>query len=371
MSSARNPPLLFVGVRDSVFVTRTAAFLTSQGFDLTVIDPWDTSAVAGIWPGKIGRLLARWIHVRQCITALPGDTVVIVHSISQNSFWLLPMLKRRFSRVIAIAYGSDVLRRVQSRDWILRLGLKKLDAVAATNDNVLDRLVTDFPFLSQIEHKVVRFGLPVFPLLDRISVSVADARRTLGFDPETALVSLGYSAAEGQRQLELIDFFSRNAGKMPHVQFVVPVQYGAEAIVRDVQRACDEANAVSGRKQFHALTRFHDVEMTALMRRATTMLINHSVSDAFSGTVQEVVYAGGLVAAGAHLPYERMPGYGSAIKPYRALTDVAEMLRPEALRAWQRDANDRLSENRMGLNATSSWSAVLPDWESLIFGARA
>lgn len=373
MGLDRKPPLLFIGARASVFVTRTAEFLTSQGFDLTIVDPWAdaSAAIGGLWPGKIGKIMGRWAYMRKSIALLPRDTVVIVHSISRNSFWLIPQLKRHFSRVVAIAYGSDVLRRVQSQDWMLRPGLKKLDAVAATNDNVLDCLVTDFPFLSRKEHKVVRFGLPVFPLLDRMSIPAAQARLKLDFDPEKPLISLGYSASAGQRQLELIGLFAQNPDQLQHVQFVVPVQYGDGAVVRGVERACDEANAAFGRKQFHALTSFQDVETTALMRRATTVLINHSVSDSFSGTVQEVVYAGGLVAAVEHLPYERMSGYGSAIKSYRALAEVIEMLKPEVLRAWQQKANDRFPENRMGLNATSSWSSVLPDWESLIFGDRA
>lgn len=366
------PILLFVGSRNSVFVTRTAEFFTSQGFDLRVIDPWERSSRASgrRTLGKITKLLERWSHIRKSIVALPADTVVIVHSISRNTFWLIPLLKRHFCRVTAIAYGSDILRRNESQDWLLSIGLRKLDAVAATNHNVLGRLVQDFPFLSHKEHTIVRFGLPVLPCLDGNSLDAAQARSKLGFDTEKSLISLGYSASAGQRQLELIDFFARYSQEMRHLQFVVPVQYGSELVAREVERACRNANVASDRTMFHVLRSFHDVKMTALMRRATTALINHSVTDSFSGTVQEVVYAGGLVAAGEHLPYRRMPGYGSAIRLYSTLAEVAAALEPESLHAWQEKANAHLRENRETLNATSSWSAVLPDWESLIIGGQ-
>jgi len=360
--------ILFIGSRDSVFVTRTAEFLTTQGFEVTVIDPWmnDVKVSDGMLFQKIWKTLVRWNHVRKSIAPIPRRTAVIVHSISRNTFWLIPQLKRRFSKVVAIAYGSDVLRRNRSLDWILRLGLKKLDAVAATNNNVLDCLIKDFPFLSRKEHKVVRFGLPLLPWLDHMSVTPAQARQELGFDPQRPLISLGYSASEGQRQLELIKYFSRNAQQWRHFQFVVPVQYGSEAVAREVEHACDEANAAGHEKQFRALKTFYDVELSALMRRATTLLINHSISDAFSGTVQEVVYAGGLVAAGNHLPYKLMPGFGSAIKPYGSLQELSDLLQPDMLNTWQQDTSDYLAENRWKLNSTSSWEAVFPTWEELI-----
>jgi hypothetical protein len=363
--------VVFVGTRDSVFVTRTRDFLTQNGVDVGVVDPYQArpgSRSPGIF-AQATRVLARIKRVA-CEMRLrsPSETAV-VHSLSVDVFWLIPLLKRRFRRVILICYGSDVLRRDNRFDWLLGIGLRRLDGIAATNHNVLDRLKEDFPYVVSLDHRIVRFGLPVFDALDSLeATSSKEAKRCLGFQDEETIVCLGYSAYEGQRQLELISFFAQRARACSNVQFIVPVQYGETQVVSSVKLACAQANKEIGRAQFRPLIEFHDVFQSALMRKSTDILVNHSVSDAFSGTVQEVVYSGNLVLAVSTLPYRTMPGFGSAIRTYDTLDDVAGQLAPDNVRCWRQLSYAAAASNRAELRKISSWEAVISDWEEFIVG---
>ncbi len=368
------PRAVLVGSANSVFVTRTAEELIHRGFDIVVLDPYANNAIAGAGRfAKAVRMLHRSLRVARTVFRLERDRVAVILWLSIDLFWLAPLLKIRFERVVGVAFGSDILRRVPNRDAWLRFGLRRLDAIAATNDNVMQVILNGFPEFMHRDRRIIRFGLPVFDAIDRLrtqGVTPQKARTQLGYAPESTLISLGYSASKGQRQLELIDYFSQYVGTFSEVDFIVPVQYGSPEVIAAVKAACHRINAILPEARFHPLTAFHDPENSALMRLATKVLINHSISDAFSGTVQEVIYAGNLVLAAEHLPYQRMPGFGSAILSYAVLDECTAALSPQALESWSQAAREAHGPTREALSAISSWDAVMPDWLSLIWPQR-
>lgn len=190
----------------------------------------------------------------------------------------------------------------------------------------------------------------------------------MGFPHDTTLVALGYSASPGQRQQELVAHMATIAQDFPHCHFVVPVQYGLPAVVTAIQEQVKTLNAALGSARFTALSDFHDPAAAAVMRRATSVLINHSISDAFSGTVQEVIYAGGVVLAQSNLPYTSMPGFGTAIKLYSDLNDLTAHLTPSALVAHRASASQAHANTCATLRLTSSWDGVFNDWCDAIDG---
>jgi hypothetical protein len=367
--NASKPRAVIIGPMASVFVERTRDALDYYGIDVKSID---IGVGDGANRGKISAVFQRFRLIIKVIREMCGfesDRTALVMSLPIDIVWLVPVLKIKFARVVGIAFGSDMLRRNRKRDRWISIGLSRLDVISATNYNVMDAMLLDFPYLREKERKVTRFGLPVFDCIDQLlmeNVSPDECRTRLGYSPNRMLLVLGYAASDGQRQIELIDFFSSKLKDLPDFDFVVPLQYGSRDTARSVHEACKLANQRIGAERFYVLTSFHDRHMSAVMRIATTVLINHSVSDAFSGSVQEVVYAGNLVLAADHLPYATMPGFGTAIRTYANLEQAMSLISPQALADWTRVANEAREENRAGLSATSSWRGVLSDWLALI-----
>lgn len=358
---------VFLGDSNSVFVARTRNALRERGIKVDLVD---TSGLdRNFSKYRVIRAMQRRQEIKSAISKLDPDSTAFMHALSANAVWMLPMLSRHFKRVVALAYGSDILRRKKTRDWLLAYGLRHADVFAATNDNVLDAAVKDFSFLGEKTTRVLRFGLPVFDALDELkNCSPKEARNRLGFPIEATLVALGYAASPGQRQLDLIEQMTRLAPSLPHCHFVVPIQYGSLDVINSVQSSVHQANVTLGSKHFTALTKFHEPDTAAVMRRATSVLINHSISDAFSGTVQEVIYAGNLVLAQADLPYQAMPGFGTAIRSYENLDALQAALSPTALAAHRSAATDSYLETREALRRVASWDGVFEDWCDIIDG---
>jgi hypothetical protein len=361
--------VVFFGTTSSVFVVRTAEELRTRGTDVQIIDPYLASSRLAGKSGlrKLLRLCYRFWYTRQAIRQLDREQTVVIHSLGIELFWVSLLLKRHFKKVVGIAYGSDILRRRKRLDWFLSIGLKRLDCIAATNANVRDVITESFPSTAGKEALVIRFGLSVFDALENLrDVSPEEARIELGYVADKPLICLGYSASSGQRQQELIDFFAEQPGLHEKYQFVVPVQYGSSEVRLAVEQDCRRVNKMVGSELFRPLTLFQDPDTSALMRLATTVLINHSISDAFSGTVQETVYAGNMVLAGTHLPYSNMPGFGSAIKLYDSLSECVSALNSNSLLQWKCLTEAALTENRAELRKISSWDGVIDEWCNLI-----
>lgn len=364
--------VVFVGAEASVFISRTSEALAERGVKVTIIDPYREKISPNKGFGaKLINFLNRGLIVYKAINELESPRVVMIHYLSIDVVQFIPILRRKSRQLIGIAYGSDILRRKTGRDWLLKLAFRALDVFAATNDNVLEEACRAFPNLQKKQRKLLRFGLPVFDALDDIAeLSREDSKRAVGLPANKLTVSLGYSASPGQRQIELINFMLGCADSLEHCLLLVPVQYGNPDLKTSVLKEVAKANEQLGKELFRALTDFQDTKQAALLRRATDVLVNHSVTDAFSGTVQEVVYAGGLVLAQSGLPYQRMPGFGSSILPFRRLEDLPNLLSEESVSNSSRAIESRRTEVVAQLRAISSWDGVINDWLALIDGEK-
>ncbi|KGD63485.1 hypothetical protein Y5S_03294 [Alcanivorax nanhaiticus] len=372
VDKAALPNVVLVGFSASVFVSRTAQALSDHGIQVSILDP--QQGERGEKKSKIGKLfiqLRRFWNTINIMRSMDRNSTVIVLSLPVNRVWLIPLLKSYFKRVTGIAFGSDILHRNVRFDGMLGFALNKLDAVCATNENVLEPILTILHPDLHTRASVIRFGLPVFDELNKLvaeNVSPEESREKLGFRPDRNLIALGYNAVGGQRQIQLMDAIEARIDDFSECDFVIPVQYGEPGIEDEVKRACERLNNKLGSVRFYPLTRFYDPVQSAHFRRATTVMINHSVSDAFSGSVQETIYAGNLVLAASHLPYKNMPGFGTAIKDYSNLQDAFSFLEKDSLNTWRKAAEDHELHNRTALHEISSWDAVMPSWISLVRG---
>lgn len=365
----QHPPVdcqyFFFGSKKSVFVTRTAEKLTASGTPIGICDFQQSIHFSKPFRvfSKVVEILLGAKNTLIYISKIKKAETAVIHSLSPHLFWLAPILKIRFRKVVAIAYGSDILRRKKAFDPLLYFGAFFVDVFRATNTNVHDVAITNFPRLNK-NSGIIRFGLSIFDEIDRAKIkgiSEKEARLRLGLDPEKEIISLGYSATPGQRQIELINLFSNI--KNSNLSFIIPVQYGDEEVKKAIVSLSKKA---SGALLFTPITDFYNEEKMALLRLATSVLINHSISDAFSGSVQETIYAGGGAIAGAWLPYKNMPGYGSAILTYENLNEIPALLSSQEYANWKVRIKNTAQANQAALHQASSWDAVLQDWQQLI-----
>lgn len=359
--------VIFVGSTKSVFVSRSAEALSEAGISVTILDPY--AQVAAHRPGlirKIARSLRHSVCLARGLLSLPRHDAIIIHSLGRGLIVQAILSRLRAPRVIGIAYGSDVLRRDRRFDWLLNFGLKRLTQVVATNKNVVDEIGS---FSKASTPTIVRFGLPVLDAIRHLEAHPLDRsslRKSIGIYSEKTVVSIGYSATLGQRQIELVRLFRDKESDLSHILFIVPVQYGDSSVRTSIVEECSRYNLEIGRELFLPITEFFDVEKSAKLRISTDILINNSVSDSFSGTVQEVLYSGNCVLASEGLPYITMPGNGVGIRTYKDIDEIVRQLSFYSIQEWKCQASARKGEIKAGIWEASAWSEVIDDWRRLI-----
>lgn len=354
----------FLGNTESVFVTRTAEKLRSIGYEVILID-LVRSFVFIENKGRIFkfiRLFHRAFKYIRLFLSLEKGTTVIIHSLLVDTAYLSFILRLKFKKIVVVAYGSDILRRNKRHDWLFSLAVKNVDHIAATNTNVIDEIVKSFGDVRK-RTSIVRFALPVLDSIDNLlrqNYQKKLAKKVFGFCSNKAIICLGYSASAGQRQSELIDFFINNSDDFKNVKFVVPLQYGGNYELRkQLKEKC------SGYSNFIVFTEFHDIDKTAAFRLATDVLINHSITDSFSGTVQEVLYAGGIVMYQSSLPYEKMPGNGARLIAYNNLDEISSIL-SDFSNITETPISKEFLKIRQQISSLSGPDAAIQNWVNLI-----
>lgn len=362
---------IFLGSEKSVFVHRTADELRRRGLIVTIVDPYIEPSQQASFFWRVTRPFRQLFRLCVALRAIPRHDAAIIHSLGRGISIQAWMLRKKACRVVGIAYGSDILRRNRKNDKALTRGLKSLSEIAATNVNVAKEIESLVALREKV--KILRFGLPVLDeieLSEKDTIGIEEFRKYLGLSRDKKIISLGYSATTGQMQSELIEFFAINQSIIDHFIFIVPVQYGNQDVVGDVVNLCHEHNSRVGRKLFFPIVDFYNEKDSSKLRVLTDLLINNSISDAFSGTVQEVIYCGNCVLASDRLPYSTMPGAEYAVKSYSALADVLPMLSAEKFDAWQERVRRERPTTRAAIRMVSSWDSVAAGWIDLIRGSR-
>ena len=105
--------------------------------------------------------------------------------------------------------------------------------------------------------------------------------------------------------------------------------------------------------------RYMTAEDVAAMRIATDVVVNMQITDAFSGSLQGHLYAGGVLVLGEWLNYPMLDAIGTYyIKTnFDTLADVLQDVLTK-LPEYKR----RCRGNREKISGLTSWPAVAPAW---------
>jgi len=352
--------LIIVGNSDSVFINNLETELAKLKKTI-VFNPYG---------GKDGRYNARivkkvYLFLRFIYKALflfKKDDVVLFCNLNIHVFWMIPILKWRARRVSGVAFGSDILRRNKSYDMLLKFGLHRMDSIHATNDNVLEEI----KILKKEGQcaSILRFGLPVFLKLDDLLMK--RSKMLLETEKNNYKVAIGYCAEEGQRQEEIISRVFERREKLSHCEFLVPLQYGDMNYKNKMVLLIKKLNRSAGYSLFKIIDDFYDDIKMAQFRLDVDFLVNNSVSDAFSGSVQETIYAGNCVFADSALPYVNMPGFGTSIIQYNDIDDLLVLLDENKMLKVKENCKKQLEKTRRDLYQISAWETVIKQWEKII-----
>lgn len=196
--------------------------------------------------------------------------------------------------------------------------------------------------------KVCNYGIDLFHNID----SLRNKKFNLsGVDTGNCIVlTCGYNGSKAQQHLRILGLVSELPAEIKKKIFLfLPMTYGVpnKTYLQDVEYAVQNTNI-----SYHIFTNRLNNDELAEMRLLSDIVINTQVTDAFSSSLIEHIYAGGILMAGDWLPYSVLTDVGISYIPINFLN-----LKDELIHVIQniKTEKQRMAQNIEKAMYFSSW----------------
>ncbi len=280
-----------------------------------------------------------------------------IHFVNIYYLPILPLLKLKCDSLNFVFWGSDLLR-CKYRTF-LGVMIEMADVINISSENMKRELTSNFS--NRIKRKKItinRFGSLSLDKIDEINRNDANANTCYYFDSlkkysKKRVVTIGYNASRAQQHLKVIKSIKERCDLDEYV-FVFPLTYGIEddCYINEIKTETNGLNAVFLEKYMT------DFEI-AYLRIKTDIFIQVQITDAFSMSMQEHMYAGNTVITGSWLKYDELTDEKALFEQVNSVDEIEKLLSRALL------SDDEKKRNRTVIHKLSSWSSVVNGWETL------
>lgn len=306
--------------------------------------------------------LRMWVRIAlnaRDLAAMGPFDIVHNHYLSQRDLSLGLRMKRRFgARWICSFWGSDLMRSSALELKRMKRYLTCCDGVTVHSELNREQIRRVYGDAIADKTTLLYFGQIGYENIDRMREmeTRAQCREFFGIESDRYVVCVGYSASPAQQQLLMVEALAAlPPERMKRLTLVLQQTY-AQTDADYVRRVREYAGRLGC--QTVVLTRFMDGEQSARLRLAADLFILAIKTDAFSGSLQEYLYAGADVVKGDWLGYPQLDNMGVKVTDFH---DFGEL--PGLVERGMDGALPSLTADQRALfPKLYSWAAVRESW---------
>jgi serine/threonine protein kinase len=304
------------------------------------------------------RTWLRLLVVKRFLRSVKGkfDTVGI-HSCDPIYDFLVEELDHVSPNLTVTVWGSDFYRAPDSLRNRKQKLLDRCKAIVFGNPSNKEDFIN---YYNKYHDRsiVCGFGITKFDIINSVlsRLTVNEIKSELQLPLDKFIVTIGYNGSPGQQHIKLIDSIMDLSQEEKSAIFLIfQMTYGGSAdYKRSVERKAKESGI-----NFRVIDHFLDDEETSKIRIATDIVLNAQITDGFSASIQEHIYANNKVVVGNWLKYQSLDDSGI----YYLRSDFAGFaghLRNICRDFGKYDALTRDNANK--IYQLSSWNSRLPVW---------
>jgi len=204
------------------------------------------------------------------------------------------------------------------------------------------------------------FGLSVLDEIHRIVKDrelIIDFASRLGIDLTSKIVVCGYNGFESQQHLGIIESLRHQS--FSNVQFVFPITYGGSDHYKELVKRELKNSGLN----YVTIEQFLTIEEVAVIRVIADCFCQLQITDAFSGSMQEHLYAGSNVITGEWLDYCDLKLNDVQLVEVSSVSDIGSCLAREL--AHPTVTAEQKSSNKERIYRMSSWRNTIAGWDLL------
>jgi len=244
-----------------------------------------------------------------------------IHSLNPSYGLLTNSIKKKCKYLIISFYGSDYYRKSKYQKKLQENILKKANIITFTNKETLNSFNKYFKNKYSDKIKVVRFGLKPLEYIDLFRDDpLPNMKSEFNIPKNSFVVTCGYNASKGQQHEKIIKSLELVRNKLPdNVYFVFPMSYGNEKYIFKIKTMLNKSKL-----KYIILKEFYSSEKVARLRLLSDIMIHVQISDQFSGSMQEYIYADNVVITGNWLPYQTFKDYGIYMEEVSSIEEIGK-----------------------------------------------
>ncbi len=283
-------------------------------------------------------------HIAENIILPMGFKVVHIHFCTPYNLRYVPYLQNKVA-VVCSFWGSDLYRNPGKRNkFYVADALERATAVTIQTPEMGTHLFKKYgtQFKDHIVYAQFAIETKIYNLLDTYKEDLSvlsNFKRSWNIPEDHIVVTVGYNANEAFKHIEVLDLI-RTLPKQEKdkITCLLPLTYSKDKnYLRKLSTYLNTVNDV----QVVCINEFISHEDLAKLRHITDIQIQVPVSDALSGSVTEVLYAGNVVIAGSWLPYTIFKRSGINYETIDALNEL-----PAKLQITIQQLSDLKTKNR-------------------------
>lgn len=255
-------------------------------------------------------------------------------------------------KIIITIWGSDFLRISK----IKLLNYSKLVEKASKITFATIEISSSFDQVFHTKHKhlIIKFGLTVFEHIDKLRGCYKKAN-------DKITIVIGYNGHPAQQHLKILKEIGKIKKELKDkIKLILPLTYGLSGnkYLAKLQSALDK---LSIEHELY-LTFLNESEMAELCL-TSDLFLQLQTTDAFSGSMQEFMYAGSIVITGLWLNYAELRNNKVNFTEISDFSELAPIIEKKILNIELERI--RTNGNDKALYNISSWDKNIGKWNAL------
>jgi len=262
-------------------------------------------------------------RIRRFISRSDNYDICQIHVVNPQYWYLRGVLQKKCRNVVSSIWGSDFYRVSRFSRRRQEMLFRISSAITFTNSNTLEEFDRYFHERYSDKLRVCRFGLAPLSELKNLRLTKSECRRSLAIPNDSFLVTIGYNANPGQQHIGVLESINNYIGKLPaNLYLLLPLTYGGPQNYKSSLKSWLDDSGL----RYKLFSEFMPDRQIALIRKASDVFINVQVSDQFSGSMQEHLFAENVVITGDWLPYKTLDEKRVFMRKVSSVDDVGREL---------------------------------------------
>lgn len=313
--------------------------------------------------GKENRRFS-WIMLLRKYIREYGIDIINIQYVQYEHLLPVFLFKRKNQKLILSYWGSDLLRKDDRYLRKLYPLFTKVDSFTHESKNLMECF--ERLYGKKYEDKVhfCPFGIPILSEIKKSEsvLTKEKLRSKYGIEEGKVVIAIGYNARLQQQHLKVIEQIETlSIEDRDKICIMLQVNYNidSEEYVKEVI-----AEAKKSQCQVVAIHDFMNFAQMAEIRRITDVFVNSQTTDAFAGSVCEVMYAGGTLVHGEWLNYKEFEELDVDYVPYHEFDELPEIFS----RIIRKEYSIDYEKNREVMAKLRSWDYCGLDWDRWLLG---